>query len=150
MDIGGDTDSASATLLSTARMMLADDHEVAYASVLSELFTRNYEAGIDRLSSESDHAFEMQLWFVPTALLQAQLYGLLGQRQAELSHYSSAAKLLESRIHAAPDDARFHGALGIAYAARIRTQMTAGHSLEQLDRAIEGFIAVGRELGVIR
>jgi glycine C-acetyltransferase len=34
--------------------------------------------------------------------------------------------------------------------ARIRTQMTAGHSLEQLDRAIEGFIAVGRELGVIR
>ena len=34
--------------------------------------------------------------------------------------------------------------------ARIRTQMTAGHSLEQLDRAIEGFIAVGRERGVIR
>ena len=34
--------------------------------------------------------------------------------------------------------------------ARIRTQMTAGHSLEQLERAIEGFIAVGRELGVIR
>jgi glycine C-acetyltransferase len=33
--------------------------------------------------------------------------------------------------------------------ARIRTQMTAGHSLEQLDRALEGFIAVGRELGVI-
>ena len=33
--------------------------------------------------------------------------------------------------------------------ARIRTQMCAGHSLEQLDRAIEGFIAVGRELGVI-
>jgi glycine C-acetyltransferase len=33
--------------------------------------------------------------------------------------------------------------------ARIRTQMTAGHSLEQLDRAIEGFIVVGRELGVI-
>ena len=33
--------------------------------------------------------------------------------------------------------------------ARIRTQMTAGHSLEQLDRAIEGFIAVGHELGVI-
>ncbi len=34
--------------------------------------------------------------------------------------------------------------------ARIRTQMTAGHTLEQLDRAIEGFIAVGHELGVIR
>jgi len=34
--------------------------------------------------------------------------------------------------------------------ARIRTQMCAGHTLEQLDRAIEGFIAVGRELGVIQ
>ena len=34
--------------------------------------------------------------------------------------------------------------------ARIRTQMCAGHTLEQLDRAIDGFVAVGRELGVIR
>jgi glycine C-acetyltransferase len=33
--------------------------------------------------------------------------------------------------------------------ARIRTQMCAGHTLEQLDRAIDGFISVGRELGVI-
>jgi glycine C-acetyltransferase len=33
--------------------------------------------------------------------------------------------------------------------ARIRTQMCAGHSLEQLDRAIEAFVAVGRELGVV-
>jgi hypothetical protein len=27
--------------------------------------------------------------------------------------------------------------------------MCAGHTLEQLDRAIDGFVAVGRELGVI-
>ena len=33
--------------------------------------------------------------------------------------------------------------------ARIRTQMCAGHTIEQLDRAIEAFVAVGRELGVI-
>jgi glycine C-acetyltransferase len=33
--------------------------------------------------------------------------------------------------------------------ARIRTQMCAGHSIEQLDRAIDAFVAVGRELGVI-
>jgi len=33
--------------------------------------------------------------------------------------------------------------------ARIRTQMCAGHTLEQLDRAIDGFVSVGRELGVI-
>ena len=33
--------------------------------------------------------------------------------------------------------------------ARIRTQMCAGHTIEQLDLAIKAFVAVGRELGVI-
>lgn len=33
--------------------------------------------------------------------------------------------------------------------ARIRTQMSAGHSKEDLDRAISAFEAVGRELGVL-
>jgi glycine C-acetyltransferase len=33
--------------------------------------------------------------------------------------------------------------------ARIRTQMSAAHSREQLDRAIDAFIRVGRELGVL-
>jgi glycine C-acetyltransferase len=34
--------------------------------------------------------------------------------------------------------------------ARIRTQMCAGHDRAQLDRAIDAFIAVGRELDVIK
>ncbi|MBD8524661.1 glycine C-acetyltransferase [Pseudomarimonas arenosa] len=34
--------------------------------------------------------------------------------------------------------------------ARIRTQMSAAHTGEQLDRAIEAFITTGRELGVIK
>jgi glycine C-acetyltransferase len=33
--------------------------------------------------------------------------------------------------------------------ARIRTQMSAGHDRAQLDQAIEAFVTVGRELGVI-
>jgi glycine C-acetyltransferase len=33
--------------------------------------------------------------------------------------------------------------------ARIRTQMSAAHSPEDIDRAVEAFAAVGRELGVI-
>ena len=33
--------------------------------------------------------------------------------------------------------------------ARIRTQMSAAHTKEQLDRAIEAFGRIGRELGVI-
>ena len=33
--------------------------------------------------------------------------------------------------------------------ARIRTQMSAAHTREQIDRAVAAFVAVGRELGVI-
>ena len=33
--------------------------------------------------------------------------------------------------------------------ARIRVQLSAAHTQEHLDRAIEGFTKVGRELGVI-
>jgi glycine C-acetyltransferase len=34
--------------------------------------------------------------------------------------------------------------------ARIRTQMCAGHTVEQLDRAVGAFVSVGRELGVLK
>jgi glycine C-acetyltransferase len=33
--------------------------------------------------------------------------------------------------------------------ARIRTQMSAAHTREQIDRAVAAFIKVGRKLGVI-
>ncbi len=33
--------------------------------------------------------------------------------------------------------------------ARIRTQMSAAHSTDDIDRAVEAFGAVGKELGVI-
>ncbi len=33
--------------------------------------------------------------------------------------------------------------------ARIRAQMSAAHSIEQLDRAVEAFVEVGRDLGVV-
>jgi len=34
--------------------------------------------------------------------------------------------------------------------ARIRTQVCAAHTREHLDKALEAFTTVGRELGVIR
>jgi glycine C-acetyltransferase len=33
--------------------------------------------------------------------------------------------------------------------ARIRTQMSAAHSTEQIDRAVDAFVEVGKEMGVI-
>jgi glycine C-acetyltransferase len=34
--------------------------------------------------------------------------------------------------------------------ARIRVQLSAAHSLDQVDRAVDAFVAVGKELGVIK
>ncbi len=34
--------------------------------------------------------------------------------------------------------------------ARIRTQMSAAHTTQQLDKAVAAFTTVGKELGVIR
>jgi glycine C-acetyltransferase len=56
-----------------------------------------------------------------------------------------ASKLLEEGIYV----------IGFSFpvvprgAARIRTQMSAGHEPEHIHRAIEAFTKVGRELGVI-
>jgi len=114
--LGGDVAGAGTSLTLAANLGVAEDHEVAYAAMLLELSTRSYQAGLERLSSEAHDSFDNQFWFVPKALLQAQLHGLLGQREAELSHYRAAAALLEAGIRATPDDARLHGSLGIANA----------------------------------
>ena len=114
--VGGDVTGAKEPLSAASRLSVAGDRDVPYARVLLALFSRDYQAGLDQLSSQSDEAFDSQFWFVPKALLQAQLYGLLGQREAEVRHYSAAVKLLESKVQGASDDARCHGSLGIAYA----------------------------------
>ncbi len=66
---------------------------------------------------------------------------LLGD--AELSQQFSA-KLLERGIYAIG----FFFPVVPRGKARIRTQISAAHTREHLDRALEAFIAVGRELGV--
>jgi len=56
-----------------------------------------------------------------------------------------AEKLLEKGIYV----------IGFSYPvvpkgqARIRTQMSAAHTLEHVDKAVDAFIEVGRELGVV-
>jgi serine/threonine-protein kinase len=114
--LAGDVARARVPLSRAASLTLREDPDVAYANILLALFSRDYQAGLNHLSTESHETFDSQFWFIPKALLQAQFCSLLGQREAELSHYRAAVKLLEARVRSATDDARFHGSLGIAYA----------------------------------
>ena len=114
--VGGDVASARDPLATASKLSTTEDRDVPYARVLLALFSRDFQAGLAQLSSEPREAFDSQFWYVPKPLLQAQLYGLLGQREAAARHYGAAMKLLESKVRDAPDDARFHASLGIAYA----------------------------------
>lgn len=57
-----------------------------------------------------------------------------------------AAKLLEEGIYVTG----FYYPVVPKGEARIRVQLSAGHEKEHLDRCIEAFIKVGKELGVIK
>jgi TolB-like protein/Flp pilus assembly protein TadD len=113
--LAGDVDGARASLAAAATFGLSDQ-DLSYASVLADLFARDYRAGLARLSAESRDAFDNQFWFVPRPLLEAQLAGLAGDRQAERKHYEAAANVLERKVMEVSTDARVHGSLGIAYA----------------------------------
>jgi serine/threonine protein kinase/Tfp pilus assembly protein PilF len=130
--VGGDITGARSTLAFASRLTIAEYRDVPYAGILLALFSRDYQAGLDQLSSQSFEAFDSQFWFVPKALLQAQLCGLLGQRESELKYYDAAARLLESKLRNAPDDARFHGSLGIAYAGLGRKTDAISHGKQAL------------------
>ena len=57
-----------------------------------------------------------------------------------------AEKLLDHGIYVIP----FSFPVVPKTLARIRTQMSAKHTPEQIDKAIKAFTSVGRELGIIK
>lgn len=81
-----------------------------------ELLDQNYDRAIELLSDTSYSGIDIQFFYEPRELLYAKTYGLMGKPELERSYYESARILLEKKIAEQPDDPRFHGALGIAYA----------------------------------
>jgi serine/threonine-protein kinase len=83
---------------------------------LVELFERKYPEALERLSSVTSEIFEYQFYYVPKALLYAQIYGLMDQSDRESAYYDAARVALETRLRESSDDPRLHSSLGIAYA----------------------------------
>jgi serine/threonine-protein kinase len=93
-----------------------EDNWIVYRSVVLDVFDGDYQEALDRLSSCRSEAFDTQFFFIPKAQLYAQINGLMGNAQLEQSQYESARSVLEAKVQQQPEDARFHSALGIAYA----------------------------------
>ena len=107
--------------------MMADGEELRAALARNTQHFRSRMSAAGFTLSGQDHAI------IPVMLGDAQLAATM------------ADKMLEKGVYV----------VGFSYPvvpkgqARIRTQMSAAHSLEQVDYAIDCFIDVGRELGVI-
>jgi serine/threonine protein kinase/tetratricopeptide (TPR) repeat protein len=119
----GNTEKAHAVLEQASRNSDSlQDHFIVLKSVLLDVFCGDYEKALAKLSQWKSESFDSQFYFVPKAQLYAQINGLMGNKEVKQAQYESAANILETRIRQEPDDARFHSALGIAYAGLGRKQ----------------------------
>ncbi|MBL7187067.1 MAG: protein kinase [Phycisphaerae bacterium] len=80
-----------------------------------DAFDGNYQEALDRLSLKSKD-IDNQYYFIPNALRYARIYRYMGNNQKAKEYYEQARDILKSKIDEDPNDARFHSALGIAYA----------------------------------
>jgi TolB-like protein/Flp pilus assembly protein TadD/tRNA A-37 threonylcarbamoyl transferase component Bud32 len=119
----GNTKPARAVIQKASSITGAeDDMAILFIRAWIEMFDGNYSEALVVASSGSRKPFDEQFQFVPRAQLLAEIYGLMGRRDLEKANYDSARVELEKRIKEQPDDARFHSALGIAYAGLGRKQ----------------------------
>jgi TolB-like protein len=93
---------------------VAEESGVLYHRVLLHIFAGDYVEALRLLDSCAVDAFEYQLWFVPRALLQAQVHDLLGERVKARQRYAEARGVLEARLSAEPGEAVYRSPLGLA------------------------------------
>ncbi|MFQ5652393.1 MAG: hypothetical protein ACE5IY_20880, partial [bacterium] len=114
----GSTQKARAVLEEASQKVgLEESPSILRPWVMLDVFDGNYQEALDRLSLGSSEAFEFQsYYYIPKALLYAQIYGLMNRPQLEQAYYDSARSLMEIRLQERPGEARFHSSFGIAYA----------------------------------
>jgi len=114
----GDVAEAQAVLDEAGRVAgLADDQgHIVYYSVEFALVRRDYQGALRRLQVEARSAIENQERYEPISLLRGRVQTLAGQHELARRSFEAARLDLEQRVRTDPDDHRFHGSLGIAYA----------------------------------
>jgi len=115
----GSTEKARAVLEKALKTVRAPEESSIVDSLIGlDVHEGNYQKALerlDRLSSELED-IESQDYFVPRALRYASIYGYMHKSDLSKNYYSEGQEILEARIRRQPNDARFHSALGIAYA----------------------------------
>jgi TolB-like protein/Tfp pilus assembly protein PilF len=100
-----------------SEMPLKDEAASIYYWFLQEVFERNYQAALDRVSAAPFESFELQELFIPKDQLIGYVYHLLNKPELARKAFQSARTILENEIKKRPDDHRVHSSLGIIYAS---------------------------------
>ncbi len=102
------------------RLVLREAESVGITSPLTlarfDVLDGRYEEALARLDSVSNPFTSGQFAYVTKAQRYAEIYGLTGNPELERAYYDSARMDLEPMVEQQAEDARLHGALGIAYA----------------------------------
>jgi serine/threonine-protein kinase len=94
----------------------ANDWRFVELRFLQALYERKYEAAVRALAPLSGGWMRTTIIAWPTVLYEAQVWRLAGDLARAHEKFETARRLLEAEVRDAPDDARLHISLGIAYA----------------------------------
>ncbi len=128
-----DIEAARKVLERARNAGLGEDPLLLYQEILMEISAGNYKVALDLTSSTQAETLGEQFWFVPKPLLEAQILDLNGQRELSRKKYEAARVLIENKIQADPEDARYHSALGIALAGLGRKQDAIREGLKAVE-----------------
>ena len=114
----GDTSKLRAVLERVAPNANSADEKtwLHYFWALNEICDGKYPEALDQVSLMPQGGLDSEFEFVLKEELQAQVYGLMGDREKERDLYHSSRIILAHKIGEKPDDPRYHSALGIACA----------------------------------
>ena len=112
----GSTEKARAVLQEALESIKSEENpSIVNLLATLDMYDRNYQEALDRLSLKSEDT-DSQFNFIPTVLRCARIYGYMDKKELAEKYYDESRSILESKIQERPEDARFHSALGIAYA----------------------------------
>jgi TolB-like protein/Flp pilus assembly protein TadD len=93
------------------------DHEWAeWSWFWQEAFEGRSAEAIKRMEADPDDWIRIKIQAAPKVLFAAVLQKSLGETERARKGFETALPLLEAEVRAAPEDARYHSSLGVAYA----------------------------------
>jgi len=121
MNWKGDTDKARGILADALQNFESTENPFVNLFADLDVFDRDFQGALDWLSLKSED-IDNQPLFSPPALRYAQIYRYMDKKELAKKYYDEARSILETKIQQYPEDARFHGSLGIAYAGLSRKE----------------------------